>query len=289
MKKISKHINLVPVLFSALLIVSLSSCEELENGLSKEEVVEGLKTALKVGTDTSTSVLSAVNGYYLDKDVKVPLPEEVENIRTSLKELKKKKSSIGGYFNDIDDILFENVVKGVNKAAESGANEAAPIFGDAITDLSISDAWEILNGANPADTSKKKSTSGFDSTAATGYFKSTTKPALINVYAPKIDVFLDEDLGLGFSANTAFNELKNKYNTAYNTAYNLGFESLLSANGLTAMTTESLGEFSTNKALDGLFLYVGREERSIRRDPLKWASTAVGNILENVFGQEHDQ
>ena len=268
----------------------VTSCEELENGLSKEEVVEGLKTALKVGTDTSTTVLSAVNGYYDDQDVKIPLPEEVESIRTSLKELKKKSLSVGDVFSVVDDELFENVVKGINKAAESGANEAGPIFGDAITSLSISDAWEILNGENPADSSKTKSVGGFDSTAATGYFKSTTKPALIGVYAPKINNYLDQDLGLGFSANEAYNTLKNTYNGAYDKATIIpGSETLLSSYGLTEITTESIGEFSTDKALDGLFLYVGREEVKIRRDPLEWATTAVGSILEKVFGEEHNQ
>ncbi len=290
MKQNAPKFKIVIIGFFASLLLITYSCEELQNGISKEEIVEGLKTALKVGTDTSTSVLSAVNGYYGDQDVKIPLPEEVENIRTSLKALKKKSLSIGDAFKVVDDQLFENVVKGVNKAAESGANEAAPIFGDAITDLSIDEAWDILNGTNPADTATTKSTSIFDSTAATAYFKSTTKPALIDVYAPKIDKFLDQDLGLGFSANEAYNTLKDTYNGAYDNATLItGSETILSSYGLTEITTSSIGEFSTDKALNGLFLFVGREERNIRRDPLEWASTAVGNILEKVFGEEHDQ
>ena len=53
---------------------------------------------------------------------------------------------------------------------------------------------------------------------------------------------------------------------------------------LPASINTDLGEFSTQKALNGLFLMVGKEEIKIRRDPLAWAKTAVGNILEKVFG-----
>jgi hypothetical protein len=47
-----------------------------------------------------------------------------------------------------------------------------------------------------------------------------------------------------------------------------------------------LGEFSVQKALDGLFYMVGNEEIKIRRDPLAWVGTIVGPILEKVFGSE---
>ena len=47
-----------------------------------------------------------------------------------------------------------------------------------------------------------------------------------------------------------------------------------------------LGEFSVQKALDGLFYMVGNEEIKIRRDPLAWIETVVGSILEKVFGSQ---
>jgi len=45
-----------------------------------------------------------------------------------------------------------------------------------------------------------------------------------------------------------------------------------------------LDEFVVSKALDGLFYRVGLVEKEIRRDPLAWAATTVGNILKRVFG-----
>ena len=111
MKKLVFSLGIVFLLFS--------SCELLEDaadGLSLEEVVEGLKTALKVGSDTSSTVLSKVNGYYGDELVKIALPPEAENIRSIITN------------NDLADIInldqqFENVVIAVNRAAEDAAKE----------------------------------------------------------------------------------------------------------------------------------------------------------------------
>jgi hypothetical protein len=76
---------------SVLFIISLFSisCTELEEvledtGLSELEVVEGLKSALTVGTDTSVTVLSAVNGYLGDDLVKIILPDEASAIVTNI-------------------------------------------------------------------------------------------------------------------------------------------------------------------------------------------------------------
>ena len=77
--------------FSIMLIVTsffCFSCENLfngdEDGLTTEEIVEGLKTALEIGTDTATSVLSLVNGYYGNSLYKIPLPPEADIIVDNL-------------------------------------------------------------------------------------------------------------------------------------------------------------------------------------------------------------
>lgn len=49
-------------------------------GLTNEEVIEGLKSALTVGTDTSVTVLNKLDGFYKDDIVKILLPEEAKNI-----------------------------------------------------------------------------------------------------------------------------------------------------------------------------------------------------------------
>jgi len=51
------------------------------------------------------------------------------------------------------------------------------------------------------------------------------------------------------------------------------------------VATTDLGTYVTEKALDGLFYKVSLQEKQIRKDPMKWAKTAVGNILQRVFGK----
>ncbi len=58
-----------------------ASCESIiDETLTEDEIVKGLKVALEVGTDSSSTVLSSVNGYYGDELVKILLPPEAENM-----------------------------------------------------------------------------------------------------------------------------------------------------------------------------------------------------------------
>ncbi|NOZ46858.1 MAG: DUF4197 domain-containing protein [Chlorobi bacterium] len=279
-----------PLLFLVVIVTIFTSCEQLNtiidetdtNELTESEIVEGLKTALIVGTDTSTTILSVINGYYGNPLYKIPLPEEAEEVKANINAIINAVPVVSDYL-DLDQ-QFENVVLSINRAAESAAKEASPIFKNAITSLSISDGLTILSGSNPLDSVQAAS---FDSTAATGYFKSATSASLTQIYGGKIDATLDKDLGLGFSANDAWTVLRTNYNSAVETINNslvLNTAVTLAGYELNVIETESIGEFCTKKAMDGLFLRVGEEEKKIRNNPLEWAMTAVGNILEKVFG-----
>lgn len=267
-------------LFSMVAI--LGSCEWLEEnapaGLSDEEIIEGLKTALTVGTDSSSTTLSLQDGYYGNSLVKIPLPEEAVKVQNQIKTVLEldKSGTLEGYLNF--DQQFEKVVQTINRAAEESAKEAAPIFKDAITELTISEGWDILNGIVPGGT---KSTE-FDSTAATQYLMSKTYSSLTDLYAPKIDIALDKELILGLSANQAWSTLRTTYNATVNTLNSFPLNLALEATGQTLdpIETETIGVFATEKALDGLFYMVGEEEKEIRRNPFEWAL----DIIQKVFG-----
>lgn len=262
-----------------LIGVGVSSCELVENdlGLSTEDVVEGLKKALELGTDSASSSLTALNGYYEGHEefVKIPLPEEAEQVRQLI-----TNNQLASLFNL--DNQFENVVKAVNRAAETAARDAAPVFKDAITDLSISEGWDILNGTVPATAGLKAGE--FDSTAATEYLKLETFDAITDVYSPYVNTALGKDLGLGFSAVDAWNTLTTSYNTTLNSNAVQAALTLLQFSGsavnMPKQIETDLGVFSTQKALDGLFYKVGKEEKKIRKDPFAWAI----DIIQKVFG-----
>ena len=233
------------------------------SGLSGSEIIEGLKTALLVGTDTSVSVTSRLNGYYKDEAIKILLPPEAQKIYVNKNNAIFRAAGL--------DKKLEDAVIAINRAAEDAAKEAGPIFKNAITGMSIGDGYSILKGKNPASPA---SSGAFDSTAATGYLRSTTYIQLMDAFAPKINVSLDKVLVGNYSPNQIWNTLISSYNSVATRSIGL----------IEPVATTNLGQYVTRKALDGLFYKVAIQEKEIRKNPGKWARTAVGNILQKVFG-----
>jgi len=270
MKKI--RFVLIIALFSSL----LTGCAELmniatqvtqessgNNPLSGNEVIEGLKTALLVGTDTSVSVTSRLNGFYKDEAIKILLPPEAQKIYANKDKAIFKALGL--------DKKLEEAVLALNRAAEDASKEAAPIFKSAISGMSFTDGWAILKGTNPAAAT---TTAGFDSTAATGYLRSTTYSQLSAAFSPKVNASLDKKLVGNYSPNQIWGTLTSSYNLVAKNSLGM----------IEPVTTTNLGAYVTEKALDGLFYKVSLQEKQIRKDPMKWAKTAVGNILKRVFG-----
>lgn len=244
-----------------MLSAFLFSCDLLDqasenSGLTEEEVVQGLKVALEVGTDTSVTVLNATDGYYKDKIVKILLPEEAEIIYDYAAQLNLEPA-------------IEELVKKVNRSAEDAAIEAKPIFVSAITDMSIVDGFNILQGV---DVTSKSESETFDSLAATKYLEYKTRTGLKNLFQPKIQNSLNKELIGGISASSAWSDVFGTYNQFANTIAG-------QIAGATPVETD-LPAYTTDKALDGLFYKIGVEEKEIRKDPFAWAL----DILEKVFG-----
>lgn len=276
-----KH-STITVLFIMGLIAGPAgppSCEDIVNtastiagtpggsssALSEADIVEGLKTALRVGTDSSVSITSRIDGFYRDEAIKILLPPEADIIYENKDKALVKALGI--------DQKIEETVMALNRAAEDAAKEAAPIFKNAIMSMSISDGWAILKGRNPAISSSSES---FDSTAATGYLHSTTRDQLRDAFAPKVNASLDKKLVGNLSPNQIWNSLSSSYNNVADKSFGM----------VKPMDNTDLGKYVTEKALDGLFLKVAEEEIKIRRDPWAWAKTSVGNILAKVFGNK---
>jgi hypothetical protein len=133
-----------------------------------------------------------------------------------------------------------------NQAAEQAVPVAADVFSEAVQKLSLNDVRAILNG--PQD-------------AATQYFKRATSDTLTVKFKPIV---------AGVTARVG---LAQQYN------------SLVSAAGpMASMIGEptDLNGYVTQKALDGLFLRVGDEEKSIRTDPAARST----DLLKKVFGSK---
>ena len=242
------------VVLIALMIPILYSCEEaddiIENiGLTDSEIIAGLKEALTVGTDTAVSIVSQVDGYYKDELIKILLPPEADIIVENLNHPLITGLGL--------DQLVEDLILKINRAAEDAAKDAAPIFWDAITDMTIADGYNILHG---------------EDTAATHYLREQTYSELFDLYAPKMQNSLDKDIIAGVSAQDTWNTLTEQYNNVANSVVG-------QIAGLQPVTS-NLGVFVTNKGLNGLFVKIADEEMAIRHDPL----ARVTDLLRRVFG-----
>ncbi len=303
----------VAVALGGACLFQFTSCSFLEDnlGLSAERIIEGLKQALNIGTDAASSQLSAKDGFYMDAAAKILLPDEAQAI------LKNKDNELFkslGITSKIDAEL-EKVVLNVNRSAEDAAVEAAPIFKKAITDLTVTDGMDILNGIVPGGANMKAGTA-FDSTAATSYLKLQTLTSLTGVFAPKMDASLAKDLVGGVSANDAWDGLQKIYNEGvsnYNQAidYQAQVSSLGGLFSLKALPTipqglsginitellnmklgekmtplnVSLAEHCTNKALSAVFSKISLKEKDIRRDPYAFTD----NLIQEVFGSVYKE
>lgn len=310
-KKTRQILILLIACFTAL---NFASCDKLEEivpdlGLSMERVVQGLKKALNIGTDDASASLSATDGFYMDAAAKILLPEEAQVI------LEKKDNQLFqqlGLTNQIDTEI-ENVILSINRSAEDAAVGAKPIFTDAITNLSITDGFDILNGKVPGDdTSSLKSDSEFDSTAATTYLQNQTLESLTGLFSPKIDESLDKKIVSGVSANTAWNTLQKTYNDGvdkYNTVIDLQNQSFLGKRELKGFEFPSLdlpegitldmlnldlgdpldrvevdlSDHCTSKALSAVFGKIKIKEKEIRRNPYEFTSELIQDVFGSVY------
>lgn len=125
---------------------------------TQSQIVQGLKQALTIGTQNSTSRLSAVDGFFADAAIKILMPPEAKNVEKTLRQF-----GLGS--------LVDKTILSLNRAAEDAAKSATPIFTDAIKQMTISDALGILQGGD---------------FAATNYFKQKTTASLTAAFSPVI-------------------------------------------------------------------------------------------------------
>lgn len=221
--------------FSACLTVSNLDIPHVTIGggtdkLDESTVISGLKEALEIGTRNAVDFLSAYNGFYDNPEVKIILPEELEKVDTALRKI--------GLAKKMDDFEVS-----MNHAAEDATNLAAEIFVNAITNMSFSDAWGILNGSD---------------NAATQYLEINYRLDLYNKFFPVVKKSMD-DVGL----TQIYKRILDKYNSI----------------PLVEKKQYNLDIYISNKALDALFLIVEREEKAIRVDPV----ARVTELLKKVF------
>ncbi|MCO6494589.1 MAG: DUF4197 domain-containing protein [Bacteroidetes bacterium] len=148
-------------------------------GPSNTEIVAGLKEALTKGIQNGVSKLSAKDGFWGNPAIRIPLPEEVKNVESTLRNI--------GLGNQVD-----KATKALNEGAELATKEAIDVFITAVKTMSFQDAMGILTGGN---------------SAATNYLKSTTTASLTEKFRPIISNSLEK-----VNATKYWGDIMSKYN-----------------------------------------------------------------------------
>lgn len=157
-----------------------------------------------------------------------------------------------GYIKDAAKMLkftgqshkVDELVTAMNRAAEQAVPAAKPLLVSAVKSMSVEDGMKILRG-------------GDDS--ATQFFAAKTRAPLAQQFLPIV------------TRATEKVSLADKYNAVAGKAAGMGLVKGEDAN---------IQQYVTHKALDGLFLMIGEEEKKIRKDPVGTGSA----LLKKVFG-----
>ena len=203
----------------------------MPGSLGDVKIGQGLKQALQVGTENAVKLTGKTDGYFANQAIKILLPERLKSLESGLR--------VVGYGPQVDELVL-----GMNRAAEHAAPAAKQIFFDAIGDMTIDDARKILDGAP---------------TAATEYFKGKTTGRLTTAFQPIVQKSMSQ-----VGVTRQYEELLGRAKT------------------IPFMNVENydLDHYVVGKSLDGLFHVVGEQEKNIRANP----SARVTDLLKEVFG-----
>ena len=164
----------------------------------------------------------------------------------------KVRIPLPGFLEDAAKLLkfigqqqrVDELVTAMNRAAELAVPEAKTLLINAVHSMSVEDGRRILTGGNDS---------------ATQFFAAKTRAPLTVRFLPIV------------TKATEKVALADKYNAIAGKAAGVG---------LVRKDDANLQQYVTGKALDGLYLMIGEEERKIRSDPVGTGSA----ILQKVFG-----
>ena len=223
-------------LLMPLISILWLSCDTLKlpagTGITDAEAAQGIREALNQGVDKGIGFLNKTDGFFGNEAYKLFLPPDAKKIENALRTI--------GMGNMVDKAILQ-----INRAAEDAVGYAKPIFVDAIKEMTISDAINIVRG---------------QSDAATNYFRQKTTEKLNAAFTPVIKNSLDK-----LSATKYYADVVNSYNTLPTTFNKIN---------------PDLPSYVVGKAVEALFDRIAKEEANIRENPV----ARTTEILKKVFG-----
>jgi hypothetical protein len=202
------------------------------SGITENEAGQGIKEALSKGVVNAVLNLNKTDGFFGSQLYKVLLPPDAKKVESTLRNI--------GMGAQVDKAILA-----INRGAEDAVGFAKPIFLDAIKEMTLTDALNILKG--PKD-------------AATNYFKQKTQQKLIEAFTPSVKSSLEKT-----DATKYYGDIVTSYNKLPTT--------MKKAN-------PDLTSYVVGKSVDALFDQVAKEEANIRSNP----GARTSDILKKVFG-----
>ena len=230
MKKLS--LTLVATLLLLFSCDTISKLPSMNGGITEAEAAQGIREALSQGTVKGINFLNKTDGFFGNDAYKLLLPPDAGKIENTLRTI--------GMGNMVDKAILQ-----INRAAEDAVGYAKPIFVDAIKEMTIADAINIIQGPG---------------NAATNYFKQKTNDKLIAAFTPSVKNSLDKLNATKYYADvvSAYDRLPTTFNKI----------------------NPDLPSYVVEKAVNALFDQIAKEEANIRENPV----ARTTEILKKVFG-----
>ena len=203
------------------------------NKLTEPEAGDGVKGALTQGIEKAVSSLNKTDGFFGSQFYKILLPPEVQKVESKIRAI--------GMGPQVDKAILQ-----INRGAEDAVGAAKPIFVDAVKQMTVTDALNLIQGGDGS---------------ITKYFKDKTSAQLISAFTPVVKTSLDK-----VEATAYYDDIINGYNK-------IPFNRNKLNPDLTA--------YVVGKAVEALFDQVSKEETEIRKNPAKRTT----EILKKAFGE----
>lgn len=219
----------------------LAGCGVLQNlptgngglgGITQAEAAQGIREALGQGLQKAVLQLNTRDGFFKNAFYKILLPPDAVKIENTLRDI--------GFGKTVDKAILQ-----INRGAEDAAGYAKPIFIDAITHMTLSDAIGLVRNGD---------------TSATHFFRMKTTDKLIAAFIPIIKASLDK-----VEATKYYGDLVTRYNNFPTTFKKIN---------------PDLPSYVTDRATNALFDLVSKEEINIRTN----FAARTTDILKKVFG-----
>jgi hypothetical protein len=201
------------------------------SNVTEEEAGFGVKEALNNGISSAVSFLNKPDAFFKSELYKVLLPPDAKKMEKTLRDIGMGK-------------MCDDAIEAINRGAEDAVGFAAPIFVDAIKQMTVTDALKLVTGGK---------------NSITEFFREKTSAKLKAAFMPVIDKSLEKT-----NATKYYGDAVNRYNKV----------------PFAKKMNPDLSDYVAERTLFALFDRIAVEEANIRSNP----AARTSDLLKKVFG-----